>query len=181
MRRVSRQCNATADATWRLWETFWATLQFDAHHLRDCDTMSLLHLFAQRYRTGTIAPGRHPVRSRTLEDAIRAVGQTYARLGAPDPRLNVNGEVDLRLTSLFRAWRRDDEPPTRVKPLPALPVVACVYSVEQKDPTPRALAAADMFVIGFFFLLRPGEYLGIPPIDRSGPIFRLQDIQLWIG
>jgi hypothetical protein len=108
------------------------------------------------------------------------VGQAYARLGAPDPRLNTHGEVDARLTSLYRAWKRDDEPPTRVKPLP-LSVVSQVYAAAHLEPTSLSLAAADCLVLGFFFLMRPGEYLGVPPPGRSGPLFRLRDVQLWIG
>ena len=48
----------------------------------------MLQIFAQRLRNGTLAPGRRDVHSRTLEDAVRAVGQTYASMGGPDPRMN---------------------------------------------------------------------------------------------
>ena len=134
--------------------------------------------FGQRYRAGTVAPGRHTVRSRTVEDAVRAVGQAYARMGTPDPRLNSHGKVDMRLTSLYRAWKRDDEPPKRVKSLP-LTVVSQVYSAAQHESTASALAAADCLVLGFYFLLcpGPGEYLGVPPQGLPGPLFRLGDVQ----
>ena len=108
------------------------------------------------------------------------MGQAYARLGSPDPRLNAHGTLDIRLTSLYRAWQREDAPPSRVKPLP-LSVVAQVYATAQLENTPQARAGADCLVLGFYFLLRPGEYLGKPPADRPGPLFRLRDVQLWIG
>ena len=108
------------------------------------------------------------------------MGQAYARMGTHDPRLNSHGEVDMRLTSLYRAWKRDDEPPKRVKPLP-LTVVSQVNSAAQHESTASALAAADCLVLGFYFLLRPGEYLGVPPQGRPGPLFRLGDVQFWIG
>ncbi|KAI2505060.1 hypothetical protein MHU86_9416 [Fragilaria crotonensis] len=107
-----------------------------------------------RYRDGSIAPGRRPVRARTVEDAVRTVGQAYTRLGAPDPRLNIHGSVDYRLTSLYRAWQRADEPPSRVKPLP-LTLVAQVWHYAHQDASPQTTAAASCLVIGFFFLLRP--------------------------
>jgi hypothetical protein len=45
----------------------------------------LLRVFAKRYRTGKIAPSRRPVKSRTVEGALRAVGQAFASVGGPDP------------------------------------------------------------------------------------------------
>jgi hypothetical protein len=55
-----------------------------------------LQVFAQQYRTGsTIAPKSKPVRSRTIEDALRSVGQTFAGLGKPDPLLRTSdGNID---------------------------------------------------------------------------------------
>ena len=44
--------------------------------------------------------------------------------------------------------------------------------------TPSAQAIADMIVVAFFFLLRPGEYTGTTNDDTP---FRLQDIQLFLG
>ena len=108
------------------------------------------------------------------------MGQAYARLGAADPRLNRHGELDIRLTSLYRAWSKADELPTRVEPLP-LPVVAQVLAIARLEGSPIALAAGATLILAFYFLLRPREYLGIPPTDGTSPQFRLQDIQLWIG
>ena len=143
------------------------------------DPIPILQLFAQRYRTGVIADGRHAVRARTvLEDAVRAVCQTYARMGAPDPRLNAHGDVDFRLTSLYRSWREDDAIPQRVKPLPLL-VVAQVWALAQLEATLLAPAAVEILVIGYYFLLRPGEYVSVP--RPRGPLFRIQDVQLRIG
>ena len=106
------------------------------------------------------------------------MGQAYARMGSPDPRLNPHGDVDFRLTALYHSWRKDDAPPSRVKPLP-IPVVAQVWSLAQLETTPLATAAAEILIIDFYFLLRPGEYVGVPR-PRS-PLFRIQDVQLWIG
>ena len=115
-----------------------------------------------------------------MEDAVRAIGQKYARLGTSDPRLNAHGDLDLRLTSLYRAWQRDDAPPSRVKPLP-LSVVAQVGTASALENSAGALAAAHLLVVSFFFLLRPGDYLGEPSPNASASLFRLQDVQFWIG
>ena len=44
-------------------------MHLDARSLSCDQIVPLLQLFAQRYRTGTLAPGRQPGRSRTVEDA----------------------------------------------------------------------------------------------------------------
>jgi hypothetical protein len=89
------------------------------------------------------------------------VGQAFARVGAIDPRLNAFGVVDVRLSSLFQAWKKADPPPTRVKPLP-LQIVHGAFQLALLSGTPLALAAADCMVVAFYFLLRPGEYAGAP-------------------
>lgn len=145
-------------------------MQIPPDALGSRDPIPLLLLFAQRYRTGSVSPGRLPVRSRTVEDAVCAVGQAYARMGTPDPRLNRHGEIDFRLTSLYRVWQREDAPrPTRVKPLP-LDVVAHVWTTAADEHTPLSLAAAQCLIVGFYFLLRPSEYLGA---HSSSPSFGL--------
>jgi hypothetical protein len=107
------------------------------------------------------------------------VGQAHARLGTPDPRLTAGSKLDFRLGSLLQAWKKADPPPQRVKPLP-LPVVAQVCAMARGESSPMALAAAECLVFGFFFLLRPGEYLG-DPTRPNAHMFRLRDIQFWIG
>jgi hypothetical protein len=88
-------------------------------------------------------------------------------------------DLDFRLRSLLQAWSKEDPPPRRVKPLP-LPVVAQVWALAQGEATTVALAAASCLITGFFFLLRPGEYLG-NPARRGAHMFRMCDIQFWIG
>ena len=80
---------------------------------------------------------------------------------------------------MYRAWQKEDAPPSRVKPLP-LPVVAQVWTMANADATPLTIAAAQCLVLGFFFLFRLGEYLGVPT-SKHGPIFCVRNIQLWVG
>jgi hypothetical protein len=50
--------------------------------LRNCsDSVPIIQVLAQRYRDGRIAPKGNPVRSGTVEDAVRAVGQAFTHLG----------------------------------------------------------------------------------------------------
>ncbi len=107
------------------------------------------------------------------------MGQAYAGMGSADPRMNVHGALDFRLTSLYRSWSCFDDPPSRVKPLPLTLLTQCVTLAHQEG-TQTALAASECLVLGFFFLLRPGEYLGIPN-DALDNTFRLRNVGLWIG
>jgi hypothetical protein len=111
-----------------------------------------------------------------VEGAVRAVGQTVATLGSPDPRLQPSGKLDLRLQRLLKAYAKEDDPPMRVKPIP-LPVIAHAVTVCHLQQSSRILVIADMLILGFFFLLRPGEYAATSNPDSTP--FRLQDVRLY--
>jgi hypothetical protein len=114
-----------------------------------------------------------------VEDALRHVAQAFARVGSPDPRLNSFGEVDFRLQALLQSWKKTDAPPTRVKPLP-LVVLRRAHGDALQRPTHRFSHAGDCLVLAYFFLLRPGEYSGVP-LTAADDLFRLQDVGVWIG
>ena len=136
------------------------------------DPISIIQIFAQHLRAGTLAPGRGPVKSRSVEDTVRGMGQTYAGLGAADPCLNPHGQVDFRLTSLYRAWANADPYHPRFW--------RGWFAWLSRESTPAALAAVDVLILGFFFLLRPGEYLGVPN-DATDTLFRFKDVAFWVG
>ena len=48
------------------------------------------------------------------------------------------------------------------------------------ENTAASRAAAAVLTLGFFFLLRPGEYLGLPN-DATDNLFRLLDISFYVG
>jgi hypothetical protein len=172
--------HASASTTWQVWERFCAVtgVRPDLHDVR-ADPIPILLLFAQRYRSGAIAPGAKPVRARTVEDALRHVAQAFARVGSADPRVNTFGDVDFRLQSLLQAWTKTDAPPTRVKPLPMV-VLRRAHHDALHLPTPKFLPTGDCLLLAYFFLLRPGEYSGTP-LSAVDDLFRIQDIGVWIG
>lgn len=176
---MSARRSAATHSAWRLWETFCASLGLPPllEHLSRHARVTLLQLFAQRYRQGHLSPSRRPVRARTVEDALRTVAQTFTRVGADDPRLTPLGDLDFRLASLLRAWQRTDEPPTRTKPIP-LHVVSMAHQLVLAPGTASAHALADCLVLAYYFLLRPGEYAGTP-VPGGDNLFRLQDVSLW--
>jgi hypothetical protein len=173
---VSLQADAN-DQTWALWTTFCRELAVDPtlqHHLGDA--IHLLQVFAHRYRTGVIAPSGRPVKSRTVEGALRAVGQTLASLGAPDPRLASSGKHEFRIGRQLAAYSKADDPPTRVKPIP-LQVIEHAVSIAHATASPPNKTAASMMLLGFFFLMRLGGHT----LTKDGCPFTLGDIVFQIG
>jgi hypothetical protein len=163
--------------TWTIWQSFCSALNQDPY-LNTDDPIPLLRLFARRYRLGTIAPSGAPVRSRTVEGALRAYGQTLATLGCNDPRLLPSGKLDLRLSRQHKAYSKQDPPPRRVKPIP-LPIIAHAAHLCYLANHPQTQAVADMLLLGFFFLLRPGEYAWTENPEAAP--FRLCDVHLIRG
>lgn len=167
-----------ASNTWLLWHQFCCSLHQDPTLQAVDDPIPLLRLFARRYRTGIIAPSGGPVRSRTVEEALRAVGQTIATLGSRDPRLQPSGKLDIRLARQLKAYKRVDPPPHRVKPVP-LPIITHAAQLCRLANTAQAHTIADMLLLGFYFLLRPGEYAHTDNPDSTP--FRLCDVHLLRG
>lgn len=93
--------------------------------------------------------------------------------------MNVHGKLDFRLTALYQSWTKIDDPPSRVKPLPGS-LLAHTVALAHQEQTPVASAAAAILILGHFFLLRPGEYMGHPD-DLLDTLFRLRDVTVWVG
>jgi len=170
----SRQ-NGHRTAT-NVWDQFCDSLDLDPS-LSSCpDPIPALQLFAHRYRSGEIAPGGAKVRGKAVGDAVRAVGQAFSSMGLPDPRLTPSGQIDIRLSRLLSSYNKQDNPPTRVKPIP-LSVLQHAVRCARALNTPCHHALADMITLGFYFLLRPGEYANTSN-PESYP-FRMCDVHLF--
>jgi hypothetical protein len=65
------------------------------------DPVPIPQVFPQRYRDCRIAPRNNAVRSDTVSDAVRAVGQMFARLGARDIRKDAYGDIDFVIYRQF--------------------------------------------------------------------------------
>ena len=86
-----------ADGHWTKLTYFCARVALKPLLVAYQDPVPILNAFARDYRTGAIAPGSRGVRSRTVEDAVRSIGQAIAMLGAKDPRMMATGNLDGRL------------------------------------------------------------------------------------
>ena len=115
---------------------------------------------SRRTNCPQLAPSGDTVRSRTVEDALRAVGQKFASLGTKDVRKDGHGKIDFRIQRQLRYFSKSDAPPSRVKPIPItiiLYITRLAFGVVRDEDR---MAIADIIVIAFYFLLRPGEYTG---------------------
>ena len=173
---VPSRANA-ALSHWNLWVTFCTTLGLDPTLQGFQDPVPFLQVFMYRYRLGTIAPSRRQVRSRTVEDAVRSIGQTFASVGSSDPRITSTGQIDFRIQRQLSCYTKQDPPPNRVKPIP-VPILMHTMATAAATANLYLQAVAQMIAIAFFFLLRPGEYTGTK--SESTP-FTLADVQLFQG
>lgn len=162
---------------WDKWIEFTRDLGLDPFLQAFQDKVPFLQVFAQRVHCGQLAAGGNPIKSRSVEDYVRGVAQTFLHVGATDPRLNSINTIDFRLQRTLKAWKTTDPAPLRVKPIP-ITVIRHISVLSQTSHAhlPIFCATTDMIIIAFFFLLRPGEYT-----DNNKDPFRLQDVQLFIG
>jgi hypothetical protein len=96
--RVSPGRASSTATSWSVWTSFCHTYNIDPY-LNTEDPIYAILLLAKQYRCGEISPSGTFVRSRTVEDAVRAVGQTLALMGKKDPRLTAT----VTLTSISPA------------------------------------------------------------------------------
>ena len=176
-RGISAGCSAASNTHWDKWVEFTNLLGLDPFLHSIQDKVPILQVFLLRVRTGQLAAQGRQVKSRSAEDYLRSVAQTYLSLGAPDPRADDAGNVDFRIRQMLKAYSKTDPAPNRVKPVP-VPVLRRVLAVAHAANDVFLEATADMICIAFFFLLRPGEYT-VSPADSTP--FELKDVQLFLG
>ena len=164
------------DRHWALWQEFCDTHSFDPFLRNFTDAVPILQVFGQQYRDGRIAPSQDSVRARTVEDALRAVGQTMASLGSKDLRRDSSGRIDFRIQRQISSFHKTDSPTTRVKPVPVTFLTYLLDLALRPTLVPGRQAVTDMIVVAFYFLLRPGEYSGTSHDDHP---FLLRDVQLF--
>ena len=79
-------------------------------------------------------------------------------MGSPqglDPRLTKNHTRQQQLANQARSYRKADPPPHKVKPVPVQLLAHCCAALQ---PTVLGQVMADLLIVAFFYLLRPGEY-----------------------
>jgi hypothetical protein len=121
------------------------------------DKVPYLQVVGVRARDGRCSRSKRPVLAKSVRDEIFQVSKTFTELGHRDPRLNDHGQIDSRLQGLLRGLDNADPAPVRVKPM-SIQVIHHAQSLI--EPTNGVMQTAmDATYIGFYFLLRGGEYV----------------------
>ena len=165
------------DSHWRIWQKFCHQIDSDPLLQGITDKLPFLTVFAVRLREGTITPSGNSITARSVEDYLVTVGEEIASLGAGNPRLDPAGKLLPQLAQLQKAWRNADPPPTRVKPVP-IELVQHAVNVLTAANTELSLATRDMLIIGYFYLLRPGEHTKNSEYNHP---FRLMDTSFQVS
>ena len=173
---VSPQRAQSKENTWELWVEFCTEHEVDPLLNQVEDPIPFFQVFGQRWRDGRTAPLGNPVRARTVEDAWRKVGQTMASVGSKDHRNTPAGKLVYRLAQQLRGYKQEDNPATRVKPVP----LALVRRTWETATTNRTRAIGDMCLIGFFFLCRPGEHVETTSPKHLSTPFNMCDVQFLV-
>jgi hypothetical protein len=112
------------------------------------------------------------------------VGAGIAALGFPDPRKEVPGAEQNHplLVSFLKALADEDDPTKRAYPTNLTIIQHLPLALSSLYPSEQTGTAhiADLCLVGFFWLLRPAEYLAGAGQTRS-KAFRLQDISFLVG
>jgi hypothetical protein len=103
---VTAQRAKAMENHWTRWYGFCLDLGFDPYLRHWEDPVPLLQVFGERYRDGRRAPRGNAVRARTVEDALRAKGQMFARPGSPDVRKDVFGDIDFRIGRQLKVYKK---------------------------------------------------------------------------
>ena len=90
-----------------------------------------------------------------VEDALRFIGQGLVAIGAPDPCLTSQGELDIRLRFQYWYYSKQNPPPNWVRPTP-LQFSRYIYSIATTSGDPLLMAESYIIIITYFSLLRLG-------------------------
>jgi hypothetical protein len=146
-----------------------------------------LLVYAYRRRQAISAQTGKPVRAGTVAKALLAVGKGIAALGQPDPRKQTAGAKEYHplLEDFLGSLTAADDPTTRAHPanVTIIEHLPNVLDTEHATEGRANSHTIDLIVVGFYWLLRPAEYLytGVDPRGkgRSKP-FRLQDVTFMV-
>lgn len=102
------------------------------------------------------------------------MGQTFSAMGLKDPRLVAPKILDFRFRRVFAKWKRSDVKLPRRLPIPFDVLLSLAQTASQ---TPQSRTVTNLMWLGFFFLLRPSEYLA----TQGGSPFTINDVSFRIN
>ena len=168
---------------------YWcAWSQFCEHHhldpeLRSSDpatTVATLQAFAALVRRGSVGRGRQ-VGAQTVQVALRAIGAHFELDARPNPcyRDGTTPKYWKALEQQIEGYRRQDPVPQAKLAVPVSVPHWCVTE-GLNSTSPKSQAIGDLANVGFYYLLRVGEYTYLSPDhQRRTQQFRVGDVKFW--
>ena len=143
----------------------------------------VLTAFAARVRKGYYGQGRQ-VKVQTVSNAMAAISKTIELAGYKSPIYRADNKYNLQIERAIEGWRREDPPAIPQLAVPVTVPLQMAEAAYQGQGTPLIQAIADLALIGFFFLLRVGEYTRPRVVSRNGKTvsatrtkqFRVKDV-----
>ena len=120
------------------WIDFCTELDLNPFLEAFTEKFPILRVFIHRVCIGELAAQGNKIRSQLVEDYLRAVAQTFLSMRANDPRLNSALKTDFRIARMLAAWKKEDKPANRVKPIPIRSYVALHTLDNNHLQTPNA-------------------------------------------
>jgi hypothetical protein len=165
-------------SAWDRWHAFCSSLKIRSDLSGVAGAEAFLRVFAIRVRRGDYNRNHQQVRAGTVSTYLSAISKKIIQLvDAADRNPAIApGSYHPSLKDMLKAFARDDPPPKRV-----WPVNTDILSELLHLPAPDGTSSAkwqrlqDMCIVGFFFLLRPGEYAHGSEDTQSKP-FRLRNV-----
>ena len=175
--------NETRRKFWKDWCNYIAPFHISPY-LDEPGTDNILILvgFAERVRTGYFGRGK-AVGVQQVTVALRAVGKTCKLAGKPNPVYRAEQKYLLPIERQVECYRREDPPPV---PELAVPVAVPNWLFQQgltSRASRKTEAVGLQVMIGFYFLLRVGEYTNTrrnkSPTGTRTKQFQVKDIGFW--
>ena len=126
----------------------------------------VLTAFAARVRRGYYGRGDQ-IKVQSVTDSMAAISKTIELAGYRSPVYRADNKYNLQIERAVEGWRREDPPAI---PQLAVPVTVPIQMAEAAYliGSSFARAIADLALIGFFYLLRVGEYTRPRVVTRNG-------------
>lgn len=154
------QTSKKQEKYWRHWCSYVASCKADPY-LESVDNLTgsiIATGFAARVRTGIYGRGKE-VKVHSVTDALTAISTTCELVGKQSPFLKAEATYLLPIKRCIEGLRRQDAPPVPQLAVP-IDVPVQVYRAAHvlQSTTPAKQAMGDLALIGFYYLLRSGEY-----------------------
>ena len=155
---VVAQTTRTREKYWRHWCRYAAAIEINPL-LQETDPLIrdvVLTAFAARVRTGHYGRGRQ-ITVQGVTDALAAISKTIELAGLKSPVYRYFNKYNLQIERCVEGMRREDPPAV---PQLALPVAVPTHMAvaAQNSDSHEEQAIGDLSLVGFYYLLRVGEY-----------------------